>query len=67
VREFLRHRARRYGYDGWAAQAKASGAIMPWSVCTSRDELRQLMREKRGWFPSGVRLVKVRITVEPVT
>jgi len=66
MKGFLQHRIRRFGYDGWAARVKGAPRPLEWTTCTTRQELRELLRDRRDLFALGVELVKVRITVEPI-
>ena len=59
------HRARRTGYDGWALRFKGWDAPIAWTVCTTREEARELRRE-RGNLLHDTEIVKVRISVEAI-
>ena len=63
---FLQHRSRRFGYDGWAVLMQGAAVPLPWTVSTTRDECRQLMRLRPDLFSDGARIVKVRIAVSPI-
>lgn len=63
MKSFLRHRSNRFGFCGWAIQLP-EGPICEWSVSTTREECRQLRREKADLFERGAQIVKVRISVE---
>ena len=69
-------KAQRFGHDGWAIKLP-SGKILDWSVCTTRDECREVAKEFANRFRFGEQgelfamdptpdVVKVRITVAEV-
>lgn len=65
MKRFLDHRSNRFGYDGWALRIKGSQKPLDWSVCTTREEARELRREV---FPEldffdRTEVVKVKIDV----
>ncbi len=64
MKSFLRHRSNRWGHDGWALACPDTGYVFDWSTCTTREECRQLRREKADLFERGAQIVKVRIKVE---
>lgn len=68
MREFLRYRARRFGYDGWALKHKEAQKPLAWSVCTTRQEARDVLEEHRAqdllW--NDFEIVKVKIIAEEV-
>jgi hypothetical protein len=66
MKKFLKHRSKRFGYDGWALQMKGSLMPMAWTVCTTRKEVRELLEEERNWIRPDIEIVKVRIVVEAV-
>lgn len=66
MKSFLRHRSKRWNYDGWALRMPGATRPMPWSVCTTRQECRDLRREKADLFERGAEIVKVKISVEAV-
>jgi hypothetical protein len=63
---FLQHRSKRRGYDGWALLVEGAPVPLLWTVSTTRDECRQLMRIRPDLFSDGARIVKVRIAVSPI-
>lgn len=69
MKSFLSHRAKRWGYDGWALRHKdvGNGRCTPlwWTVCTTREEVRELQRTRKDFF-SDFEIVKVKIKVEEV-
>lgn len=67
MKGYLQHRSRRPCYDGWAARVKGASRPLESTTCTTREELRELLRERRDLFALGVELVKVRIVVELAT
>jgi hypothetical protein len=68
VKEFLRFRSRRWTHDGWAIKVKGAQHPLKWSVCTTREEARQLHKESypESDFFERTEVVKVRIFVEVV-
>ena len=46
MKGFLRHRSRRWGYDGWALRMRGASRPLFWSVCTTRREARDLRAGK---------------------
>lgn len=66
MKSFLRHRSNRWGHDGWALKMPGATSPLLWSVCTTRQECRDLRREKADMFERGAEIVKVRIRVEAV-
>jgi hypothetical protein len=66
LKEFLRHRSRRWGYDGWALLIPGATKAMDWTVCTTRAECRELRAERGDLLDRGAEIVKVRISVEVV-
>jgi len=68
MKQMLKHRNRRWGYDGWALRIKGAPCPLDWSACTTRAEARQLRKES---FPEldffdRTEVVKIRIKVEVV-
>lgn len=54
-------------HDGWALRLVGSDRLLPWSLCTTREECRALLRERGGLFGRlavSARPVKVRIRME---
>lgn len=45
MKRYLRHRSRRWGYDGWALRIVGAPLPLEWTVCTNRAETRELKRE----------------------
>lgn len=66
MKEFLRHRSRRWGYDGWALLMPGATHVMQWTVCTARAECRDLLAKRGDLLDRGAEIVKVRISVEVV-
>ena len=57
----------RPGYDGWALRLVGSNRLLHWSLCTTREECRALLRERGELFQrlyADARPVKVRIRME---
>jgi|GEM_PF-4185270 lysozyme family protein len=66
MKRFLDYRSRRWGFDGWAIRIKGAKSPFDWSVCTTRQEARELRKEalpERDLF-SRSEIVKVRISLE---
>lgn len=66
MKAFLQHKANRWGYDGWALRTRGDTNPYPWTVCTTREECRELRKERADLFDSSAEIVKVRISVEAV-
>lgn len=66
MRGFLRHRSKRWDYDGWALVVPDSPTPLLWTVSTTRAEVRQLRKERGDLFERGAEIVKVRIDVRRV-
>ena len=70
MKRFLDAQSRRWGYDGWALKAKKASQPMDWSVCTTREEARELRNEFFNEEPFltdiQIEIVKVRLIVEPL-
>ena len=69
MKQFLKYRSNRFGYDGWAL--KVAGAKRPWrwTVCTTRQEVRELKHVLEAHDPDLFRrleVVKIKIRVEVV-
>lgn len=65
MRELLKHRSRRWDYDGWALRLRGVQTPLAWSVCTTRQECRELLAE-RSDLADDFEVVKVRIKLEVV-
>lgn len=69
MKRLLQGRSRRQGHDGWALMVRGAKRPMAHTVCTTREEARDLRREppycERDLF-ERLEVVKVRITVEVV-
>lgn len=69
MKQFLNHRSRRFGYDGWALKLADAKQPLAWTVCTTRAEVRALKAELeaqgRDMFKNYVP-VKVKIQLEVV-
>lgn len=65
MQSFLDHRSKRWGMDGWALFTPDSDKPLVWSVSTTREEVRELVRKKPHLF-GHCRIGKVRIKVEAV-
>jgi hypothetical protein len=66
MKSYLRHRSKRYGYDGWALKMPGATKVMEWTVCTTRAECRELRAERGDLLDRGADIVKVRISVEVI-
>lgn len=67
MKQFLKSRARYQTHDGWALRVKSSThecKPLRWTVCTTREEARELRAENGALAP--MEIVKVRIVLEPV-
>ncbi len=62
---FLRYRSKRFGFDGWALRFGESPP-MPWTVSTTRAEVRELRKSRTDLFLEETEIVKVKILVEVV-
>ena len=65
MRDLLQHRSRRWAYDGWALRMRGVSAPLSWSLCTTRQECREL-RDQRSDLADDFEVVKVRIKLEVV-
>jgi len=63
MKQFLKHKSRRPGYHGWAVMVKGSDHPWPWTVCTTRKELRELIEAEKNWMRTDIEIVKVKIEV----
>ena len=63
---FLKFRSKRHGYDGWALRFGKTGLPMPWTVCTTRGEVRSLRASRTDLFLEETQVVKVKIHLEVV-
>lgn len=66
MKSFLKWRAKRLNYDGWALCVVGALHPMPWTVSTTREEVREIKRERSDLFLEDAEIVKVKITVEVV-
>ena len=62
-------RSNRWGYDGWALRIDGAPEPLAWSLCRTREEVRELLRQrtKEGLFGRlavSARPVKVKIRME---
>lgn len=64
MKQFLQHRSRKFGYDGWALQVIGAEKPLGWTVCTTREEIRELKKTEGVWMRTDVEIVKVKISVE---
>lgn len=65
MKAFLSHRSPRRGFHGWGLRIKGSQYPIAWTVCTTREECRDL-RKQHGWLRDDIEVVKVTIKVEAV-
>ena len=68
VKRFLNNASKRSGHDGWALMNLGATKPFDWSVCTTRQEARDLKHEKQknpDLF-QHIEVVKVKINVELV-
>ena len=66
MKSFLDHRSKRWGYDGWALRICGDSNPLIWTTCTTREEARQLRRERSDILERGAEIVRVNISVEVV-
>jgi hypothetical protein len=68
MKSFLQARSNRWTHDGWAIKVKGSSHPMPWTVCTTREEARQLKidRFKEDDLFGKLEIVKIKIEVREV-
>lgn len=67
MKQFLQHRSNRFGYDGWALKVVGAKRPWRWTVCTTRQEARELKLELEAQDPDLFRrleVVKVTISVK---
>jgi len=65
MKAILSHTSRRWGYDGWALRVRGAKAPLDWSMCTTRQEARDLRSERIDML-KDLEVVKVRVSVEVV-
>jgi hypothetical protein len=63
VKQFLKHRSRKQGYDGWALMVKGAKSPMGWTVSTTRKEIREVKKTEGAWIRPDIEIVKVKIEV----
>lgn len=66
MKQFLKGMSHRWGYDGWACRVVGALRPMPWTVCTTRQEAREVRRDLESSDPdlfSKIEVVKVKIDV----
>jgi hypothetical protein len=66
MKSFLKWRAKRWGYDGWALCMPNASHALAWTVSTTREECRQIKRDRADLFLQDAEVVKVKVTVEVV-
>ena len=69
MKQFLQHRSNRWGHDGWALKVVGAPSPLYWTVCTTRQEARELKHEPEARDPDlfrRVEVVKIKIRVEAV-
>lgn len=66
MKNILQATSRRYGFDGWALKHRGNGH--PWtnSVCTTRQEARELKAQQLPEMRKQVEVVKVNVVIEVV-
>jgi len=64
VKNFLQPRSRRWGYDGWAVRVVGGKHPMFHTVCTTRQEARELAAGTMIFGNERLEVIKVKITVE---
>jgi hypothetical protein len=62
---FMRHRSRRWGYDGWAVRVRGGEQPLAHTVSTTREEARAELAQQMK-FGNSLEVVKVRIAIEVV-
>lgn len=65
MKSFLRHRARRFEYDGWAVQYIDESRPLYWTVSTTREEARAIRRAMAPELFRRTKITKVLIEVIP--
>lgn len=69
MKQFLDHRSNRWTHDGWALMVRGASQPMLWTACTTREEARELRRERfnmKDFFIGPVDVVKIKITAEVI-
>ena len=67
MKAYTEHRSRRRGYDGWALMHPEGLHPLSWSVCTTREEARELLDDQKAKGSLlEFRIVKVKVKVEAV-
>ena len=59
-------RSKRQGYDGWALLMPETQRPLGWSLCTTREECRDLIRARPSLDRIEPRVVKVRLQLQVV-
>lgn len=63
---FLKFRSNRWTHDGWAVFIHGSTHPLAWTVCTTREEVRQLLKDRGDLFMHPHNIVKVKVKLEVV-
>jgi hypothetical protein len=66
MKNILHARSRRYGLDGWALKHKNDTHVWQDTVCTTRQEARELKAQQLPELRKNVTVVKVSIHVTEV-
>ena len=66
MKNILHARSRRYGLDGWALKHKGNTHVWQNTVCTTRQEARELQAQQLPELRKQVTVVKVSIHVTQV-
>ena len=64
MKRFLRHRSKRFGYDGWAVRVRGADSPLESTVSTTRQEARDIRSEMEPDLFERTEVIKVRISVE---
>ena len=63
MKRFLQHRSNRWGYDGWGVRVKGASRALNHTVCTTREEAREVRAEMEADLFTRTEVVKVKISV----
>lgn len=67
MKGILEHASGRHGYDGWGLRRAGEARVYRWSICTTRQEARDLKKKRESVSPDLFRrleVVKVKLKVE---
>jgi hypothetical protein len=66
MQDILQHRSKRRDLDGWAVRVTGAPSVLLSTVCTTREEARDIRRALTPDLFTRTKVVKVRISVEAI-